>query len=70
MFCLLSFLVQITTSDNVSTSFDSPDNIGDNGLWKANETVSFDGFDDVKVLQVCIPGSGSVAFLHFRGCLN
>jgi hypothetical protein len=66
----LSF-VQVTTSTGFSASFLSPANVGDNGLWKANETESLDdGFEDVKLMQICLPGSGSVAFLHFQVCLN
>jgi hypothetical protein len=62
--------LQATTSDNVSTSFTSPSGVGDNGHWKANETMSLDALDDVKLLTFCFVSSGAVTFLHYQdtGC--
>jgi hypothetical protein len=62
--------IYVEKSDFSMTSFNGPSNIGDNGFWAANKTLSLAAFDDVKVMKICFPGSGAVAFLHYEGCPN
>jgi hypothetical protein len=47
-----------------------PSDIGDNGYWVANSTMSLAAFDDVKVMWICLPGSGAISFIHYESCLN
>jgi hypothetical protein len=63
-------LAKITVTDSAYAykTFNSPNNIGDNGLWIVNKTVDTSQYDDVLKLSVCLPGSGAVAFVHFEAC--
>jgi hypothetical protein len=60
--------IGVTDSKQKFTSFNSPANIGDNGLWIANKTVDMAAYDDVVKMNICIPGSGAVSFVHFKAC--
>jgi hypothetical protein len=60
--------IGVTDSKQKFTSFSSPANIGDNGLWIANKTVALAPYADVVKLNICIPGSGAVSFVHFKAC--
>jgi hypothetical protein len=54
----------------VLPTFSNPPNVGNNGHWIANNTMSLDSFDDVKLIKFCFYGSGAVSSLHYRdvGC--
>ena len=49
-------------------SFESPDGIGNNGLWIANKTLDMASFGSVLELSFCFPGSGALSFLHLQAC--
>jgi hypothetical protein len=62
--------ITITTSTNVQLdTFESPRAIGNNGLWYANSTADIALYNDVKKMEVCFPGSGSLTFIHFDACI-
>ena len=69
-FILSSIIVQIVKSDTSITTFDGPSDIGDNGYWVANSTLSLDDYDDVEYMMICLPGSGAISFLQYASCPN
>jgi hypothetical protein len=60
--------ISITTATLTTTTFDSPSDIGDNGFWKANVTMDLSPYKRVVQMDICLPGSGAVSFIHFRAC--
>jgi hypothetical protein len=49
-------------------SFNSPDGVGNNGFWKAEETEEFDSFVGVTSMVVDMPGSGAISYINIKSC--
>jgi hypothetical protein len=60
--------ITVTMMNGQSYSFDSPSDVGDNGLWKVKSTNTLSAFDGVVTVDVCLPGPGAVSFIAFSTC--
>jgi hypothetical protein len=61
-------VISITMANGRVVSFDSPSNVGHNGLWKVKGTYDLSAFDGVTTLEMCLAGPGAVSFIEFLPC--
>jgi hypothetical protein len=61
--------VTVTAEGRADFPFNSPDNIGNNGFWKAKETQGqIIPFPNVVVMEVFLPGSGGISYIKINVC--